>query len=113
MAALIKSVSFDCTDALAQAEFWAAVLGTDVDEDATAELAYVEAAGWEEIEVAKQVRMTGGVAAEKQIDLALFLASEQSNHISGRLIHVQDDWKKLKDKTINADLYRLRRVQKG
>jgi hypothetical protein len=46
MAAVIKSVSFDCADPLAQAEFWAAVLGTDVDEDATAELAYVEAAGW-------------------------------------------------------------------
>jgi NAD(P)-dependent dehydrogenase (short-subunit alcohol dehydrogenase family) len=76
-------------------------------------LAAGERSGWEEIEEAKQVRMTGGVAAEKQIDLALFLAAEQSNHISGRLIHVQDDWKKLKDKNVNADLYRLRRVQKG
>jgi NAD(P)-dependent dehydrogenase (short-subunit alcohol dehydrogenase family) len=76
-------------------------------------LAAGERAGWQEIEVAKQVRMTGGMAAERQIDLALFLASEQSNHISGRLIEVQDDWKKLKDKTVNADLYRLRRVQKG
>jgi hypothetical protein len=46
MAAVIKSVSFDCADALALAAFWAAVLGTDVDEDATADLAYVEAAGW-------------------------------------------------------------------
>jgi len=46
MAAVIKSVSFDCADALALAAFWAEVLGTDVDEDATSELAYVEAAGW-------------------------------------------------------------------
>jgi NAD(P)-dependent dehydrogenase (short-subunit alcohol dehydrogenase family) len=76
-------------------------------------LAAGERAGWQEIEEAKQVRMTGGVTAEKQIELALFLASEQSNHISGRLIHVQDDWKKLKDKTISAELYRFRRVQKG
>jgi len=46
MPAIIKSVTFDCADALAVAEFWAAALGTDVDEDATSELAYVEAAGW-------------------------------------------------------------------
>jgi NAD(P)-dependent dehydrogenase (short-subunit alcohol dehydrogenase family) len=75
-------------------------------------LAAGERAGWQEIEEAKQVRMTGGVAAEKQIELALFLASEPSNHISGRLIHVNDDWKKLKDKTVNSELYRLRRVQR-
>jgi len=75
-------------------------------------LAAGERAGWEEIEEAKQVRMTGGVAAEKQIELALFLASEQSNHISGRVFHVNDDWKKLKDKAISADLYRLRRAQR-
>ena len=35
MAAVIKSVSFDCADALVLATFWAAALGTDVDEDAT------------------------------------------------------------------------------
>jgi hypothetical protein len=46
MAAVIKSVSFDCADALALAAFWAEALGTDVDEDATSDLAYVEAAGW-------------------------------------------------------------------
>jgi hypothetical protein len=46
MAAVIKAVTFDCADALALARFWAAALGTDVDEDATAERAYVEAAGW-------------------------------------------------------------------
>lgn len=46
MAAVIKAVTFDCADALALARFWAAVLGTDVDEDATSDRAYVEAAGW-------------------------------------------------------------------
>jgi len=46
MAAVIKSVSFDCADALALAQFWAAALGTDVDEDATSDRAYVEAPGW-------------------------------------------------------------------
>lgn len=43
---MIKSVTFDCADALALARFWAAALGTEVDEDATADRACVEAAGW-------------------------------------------------------------------
>ena len=42
----IKSLTFDCRDALVLAEFWAAVLGSNVDEDATAQKAFVEAAGW-------------------------------------------------------------------
>jgi hypothetical protein len=46
MASVIKSVSFDAHDALALATFWAAALGTDVDEESTAEKAFVEAAGW-------------------------------------------------------------------
>ena len=75
-------------------------------------LAAGERAGWEEIEEARQIRMTGGVAAEKQIDLALFLASQHSNHISGRVLNVHDDWKKLKDKAMQPDQYRLRRVQR-
>ena len=75
-------------------------------------LAAGDRAGWREIETARQVRMTGGVPAEKQIELALFLASNQSNHITGRMIQVDDDWKKLKEKSITAELYRLRRTQK-
>jgi Glyoxalase-like domain len=46
MPSLIKSVSFDAADALALARFWAAVLGSDVDEDSTPDKAFVEAAGW-------------------------------------------------------------------
>jgi hypothetical protein len=46
MRSYIKNVTFDAADALALARFWAAALGTDVDEDSTAERAYVEAAGW-------------------------------------------------------------------
>ena len=75
-------------------------------------LAAGDRAGWREIEEAQHVRLTGGVTAEKQTELALFLASEQSNHISGRLIHVQDDWKRLRDGTLKPDQYTLRRVQK-
>ncbi len=46
MPSVIKSVSFDAADALALARFWAAVFGSDVDEDSTADKAFVEAAGW-------------------------------------------------------------------
>ncbi len=42
----IKSVSFDCADPLKVAAFWAEVLGSNVDEDSTAERAWVEPAGW-------------------------------------------------------------------
>lgn len=69
-------------------------------------------AGRKEIEDAEKVRVTGGVAAEKQIALALFLASEKSNHISGKLIHVNDDWKRFEQDNMKAELYTLRRVQK-
>lgn len=75
-------------------------------------LAAGDRAGWRETEEAQQTRLTGGVAPDRQMELALFLASEQSNHISGRLIHVQDDWKKLRSGTVNPELYTLRRVQK-
>jgi len=76
-------------------------------------LAAGERAGWREIEEAQQIRLTGGVAPEQQVELAVFLASEQSNHITGRLIHVQDNWKKLKDKTVSPELYTLRRIQRA
>ena len=46
MATYIKTVTWDCADALRVARFWAAALGTDVDEDSTSDRAYVEAAGW-------------------------------------------------------------------
>jgi NAD(P)-dependent dehydrogenase (short-subunit alcohol dehydrogenase family) len=73
-------------------------------------LAAGERAGWRERENAQKVRLTGGVLPEKQISLALFLASPQASHITGRMVHVDDDWKKLKNNTIPAELYRLRRV---
>ena len=46
MPSVIKSVSFDAVDALALARFWAAAVGSDVDEDSTRDKAFVEAAGW-------------------------------------------------------------------
>jgi NAD(P)-dependent dehydrogenase (short-subunit alcohol dehydrogenase family) len=71
-----------------------------------------ERAGQKAIEDAEQIRHTGGVPPDKQIQLALFLASERSNHISGKLIHVNDDWKRLEQTTMHPDAYTLRRVMK-
>lgn len=44
--AFVKSVTFDCREPLAVAAFWAAVLGSNVDEDSTEDRAWVEPAGW-------------------------------------------------------------------
>lgn len=46
MPSIIKTVTWDCTDALVVARFWAAALGSDVDEDSTSGKAFVEAACW-------------------------------------------------------------------
>lgn len=46
MPAFIKGITFDCQDAVVAATFWAAALGSSVDEDATSERAYVEPPGW-------------------------------------------------------------------
>ena len=71
-----------------------------------------ERAGSREIQDAEQIRVTGGVAPEKQIQLALFLASERSNHITGKLIHVNDDWRRFERENMKPELYTLRRVQR-
>jgi len=75
-------------------------------------LAGEEKAGRKEIEDAENVRHTGGIAPEKQTQLAIFLASEKSNHISGKLIHVNDDWKRFEQDSMKPELFTLRRVQK-
>jgi len=69
-------------------------------------------AGRKEIDAAEQLRLLGGVPAEKQLQLVLFLASERSNHISGKLIHVNDDWKRMENANMNPEAFTLRRVQK-
>jgi len=76
-------------------------------------LAAGERAGWRENEHAQETRLTGGTPPDKQMELASFLVSEQSNHISGRLIGVMDDWKKLKSGTAKPELFTLRRVQRA
>jgi 3-oxoacyl-[acyl-carrier protein] reductase len=69
-------------------------------------------AGAKDIDEAEHVRLTGGASAERQIQLALFLATERSNHVSGKLIHINDDWKRLEHDNINPAAYTLRRVMK-
>ena len=46
MVSFVKSVTFDCADPMRLAAFWAAALGSNVDEDSTVERAWVEPAGW-------------------------------------------------------------------
>jgi NAD(P)-dependent dehydrogenase (short-subunit alcohol dehydrogenase family) len=70
-------------------------------------------AGRKEIEEAEQIRVTGGIPPDRQIQLALFLASERSNHISGKLIYVTDDWKRFERDNMKPDSYTLRRVQRA
>lgn len=43
---IVGSVTFDAVDALVLGRFWAAALGSDVDEDATSDRASVDPAGW-------------------------------------------------------------------
>lgn len=64
------------------------------------------------VNVAKEVRRTGGASPELQLELVAFLVSEHSNHISGKLIHLSDDWKKWRNATLRTDALTLRRVQK-
>jgi hypothetical protein len=42
----VKSLTFDCADALVVARFWAGALGGGLDEDSTSDKARVEAPGW-------------------------------------------------------------------
>ncbi len=46
MVSFVKSVTFDCADPMLLAEFWAAAVGSNVDEDSTPERAWVEPAAW-------------------------------------------------------------------
>lgn len=64
------------------------------------------------VHAAMETRRTGGTSPNRQVEIAAFLASEQSNHITGKLIHVSDDWKKLKNAKLRPDTYTLRRMMK-
>lgn len=65
--------------------------------------------GSREVEEAEHTRMTGGIPADKQIQLALFLTSDKSNHISGKLVQHGDDLRRLDQDGGRPDAWTLRR----
>ena len=75
-----------------------------------------EKAGLKALEEAKEVLKTGGANPKHAVELAVFLASEESNGLTGRLISaLWDDWQNLKrEDTIKEvmakGLYTLRRI---
>jgi 3-oxoacyl-[acyl-carrier protein] reductase len=64
------------------------------------------------VNAAKETRRSGGTPPELQLEHVALLASERSNHISGKLIHVTDDPKKLVNMVMRSDALTLRRVNK-
>lgn len=79
----------------------------------TDEILRAPASGDRERADALQVRTTGGTAPDKQIQLALFLAADRSNHISGKLIHINDDWRRLESATLSHEIFSLRRLTRS
>lgn len=79
-------------------------------------LAAGETAGEKESTKAREQLKGRGTPPEKAASLAIFLASEKSDGLSGRLISaVWDDWPNMGGqigKIMNSDLYTLRRVIK-
>jgi len=60
---------------------------------------------------AESVRNGGSMDPERQMALAAFLAGDDSRHVSGRLIHVNDPWPELRGRGVPDDeVYTLRRV---
>jgi NAD(P)-dependent dehydrogenase (short-subunit alcohol dehydrogenase family) len=75
-------------------------------------LAAGERAGDKALEDARHTRETRGVSPDKQIALALFLISPRSNHITGKLLSVHDEWQRLEQATMTPERFTLRRVTK-
>jgi len=79
-------------------------------------LAVGEKAGEQALSEAKQRRETGGTPLGQGAALAVFLASEESDGLTGRLIStVWDNWQDFQSRIadiMNSELYTLRRVVK-
>jgi len=77
-------------------------------------LAAGAAAGEQALTVARRVKEKEGVTPEAAGELAVFLASDDSDGLTGRLISaVWDDWESMNgriDQIMASDLYTLRRV---
>lgn len=72
-----------------------------------------ERAGARELALAHEVRSNGGTSPDRQFSLAQFLVSTRSNHLSGKLIGVNDDWRRLEQANDTPELFTLRRVSRG
>ena len=71
-------------------------------------------AGPDEVSRARAVLAGGGVDASRQAACAVFLASGESDGLTGRMIHTNDDWECLIGhipELMATDLYTIRRVQ--
>ncbi|MBI4232939.1 MAG: SDR family oxidoreductase, partial [Chloroflexi bacterium] len=77
-------------------------------------LAAGEAAGHQELEAARRARESGGASVSAAVDLAVFLASEESGGLTGRLLSaVWDDWRSFPgqiDSIMKSEWYTLRRM---
>ena len=62
-----------------------------------------------ERDAAIQARANRGASPEAQMDLMQFLLSESSNHITGKMLGVQDDWKRMAQNGPSGGSYTLRR----
>ena len=73
-------------------------------------------AGEHEFKKAQEQLEKGGTPLDKPVNLAVFLASDDSNGLSGKLISaVWDDWQYMVgkvDEIMSSDIYTLRRVVK-
>ncbi len=76
-----------------------------------------EAAGKELLERSLRQKEEGGVSPELAGELAVFLASDRSDGLSGKYISaVWDDWRSLSDRipeVMHSDIYTLRRLTKN
>jgi len=71
-------------------------------------------AGSKEAQDAEEILRGGGVDPERQAALAVFLASDESDGLSGRMLHTNDDWPSLIGRiaeVMATDLYTVRRTQ--
>jgi NAD(P)-dependent dehydrogenase (short-subunit alcohol dehydrogenase family) len=75
-------------------------------------LAANEAAGREAIEESKNVKATGGTPLKLTVELAIFLASDASDGLTGKLLSaVWDNWRKMDiHKISSSNAYTLRRI---
>jgi NAD(P)-dependent dehydrogenase (short-subunit alcohol dehydrogenase family) len=75
-----------------------------------------ELAGKDSLAKAKKIKATGGTPLDKPASLAVFLSSDESKGLSGKLISaVWDDWQNMGDKIpeiASSDIYTLRRITK-